>query len=87
MAERKVKARIVSALVPCARGHQVGDEWDLSDGCPPGLCHWAWNSIYPFYCVLRYGGRLPWQGEDNFVEVSCPDPDATQRIRLELVEI
>ena len=82
MPEYHITAQIVGAVQPCPRGHKVGEQWDLADGCPAGLCHWAWNSIYPFYCVLRYGGRLPWQGTDEWVEVSCPDPEATQRIRL-----
>jgi len=87
MAERKVVARIVSRLGPCPSGHQIGQEWDLADGPAAGMCQWAYNSIYPFYCVLRYGGRFPWQhgeGPSESIEVSCPDPDNAQRIRLEV---
>lgn len=86
MAERRIRLKIVDAKVPCGRGHKIGDEWDLSNGQPAGLCHWAWNSIYPFYCILRYGGRLPWQGDDDWADVSCPDPDVCQRYRLEIVD-
>lgn len=83
--EHRVRATIVSCARPCPHGHRVGQEWDLSEGAPGDLCHWAYNSLYPFYCVLRYGGRFPWQREEGPVEVSCPDPDNAQRIRLEIV--
>ncbi len=89
MASRRIIARIVGSAAPCPRGHSGQEEWDVTDGPPAGLCHWAWSSLYPFYVVLRYGGRFPWHkhdGPSTYIEVGCPDPDNAQRYRLEVVE-
>lgn len=86
---KRIVARIVRSAAPCPHGHGCGEEWDVTDGAPAGFCHWAWNSLYPFYLIVRSGGRFPWHKGDSpstSIEVACPDPDNGQRFRIELVE-
>lgn len=68
----------------CSYGHRVGAEWELGESCPPGLCAWAFNSLYPFATVLRFGGTLPWEPDLARARVSCPDPDNTVVFELRL---
>jgi uncharacterized repeat protein (TIGR04076 family) len=89
MASKRIILRIVDRTGPCPRGHDSTQEWDITDGVAHDLCHWAWNSVYPFYLVLRHGGRFAWHKGDapsTSIEVGCPDPDNAQRFRLEVVE-
>lgn len=68
----------------CSYGHRVGAEWELGESCPPGLCAWAFNSLYPFATALRFGGTLPWEPDPARARVSCPDPDNTVVFELRL---
>lgn len=59
----------------CTYGHKVGDRFKLEpDDEAPGLCAWAYNSIFPAVMTLRYGGSFPWEGEKGTAKVCCPDP-------------
>lgn len=58
----------------CSYGHKVGDRFEVqANEQPAGLCAWAFNSIFPFLTVLRFGGSLPWE-EEGEAKVCCPDP-------------
>ena len=69
----------------CSYGHLVGDSFEIGEVCPAGLCAWAFNSLFPFATVLRFGGSLPWEDAGRAC-VSCPDPDNTVVFELEVVE-
>lgn len=77
---RRLLCRVLEIRGPdgpgrCSYGHVVGDEWEIGETCPPGLCAWAFNALYPFATVLRFGGTLPWEPENGRARVCCPDPD------------
>lgn len=61
----------------CSYGHRPGEEYEIGETCPPGLCSWAFNALYPFATALRFGGNLPWEDQPGRALVSCPDPANT----------
>jgi uncharacterized repeat protein (TIGR04076 family) len=73
--EYKIIARVVSQQGSCAAGHKVGDEFILGEKTPPGLCSWAFNSLFTFAEVLKFGGAFPWEKDPDKTTVACVDPD------------
>jgi uncharacterized repeat protein (TIGR04076 family) len=65
--------KLVSNQRSCPSGHKVGDEWLWQDQTPSGLCWAAYNAIFPFAIVLKYGGTFPWQQDPDVITASCPD--------------
>jgi len=61
-------AKVISQKGTCVAGHKVGDEF------APGMCSWAFYTIFPFAEVLQFGGSLPWEEDPNKTTVACPDP-------------
>jgi uncharacterized repeat protein (TIGR04076 family) len=68
-----IKIRLTGNNRPCHTGHKVGDEWLWKDKTPEGLCWAAYNAIFPFAIVLKYGGTFPWQNDPDVITASCPD--------------
>ncbi len=68
-----ISIKLLSNQRPCNNGHKVGDEWLWQENTPAGLCWSAFNSIFPFAIVLKYGGSFPWQEDPNVITASCPD--------------
>ncbi len=73
--EYDVRIKLISNKQPCHCGQQIGDEWEFGEKTPGNMCFAAYNSIFPFALVLKYGGRFPWQEDPDAVTASCPDPD------------
>jgi uncharacterized repeat protein (TIGR04076 family) len=73
--EYTIVARVISQKGTCAAGHRVGDEFVLDEKTPPGLCSWAFHSLFPFAEVLKYGGFFPWEKDPVKTTVACVDPD------------
>ena len=75
MAERyDVAIKVVSQKGTCASKHKVGDEWVMkTEGTPSGICHSAYNALFPFSQVLMYSGVLPWESDPDATTVACPD--------------
>lgn len=69
-----VVARVISQKGTCAAGHKVGDEFLIGEATPPGMCSWAFYTLFPFAEVLQYGGSFPWEDDPNRATVACPDP-------------
>jgi uncharacterized repeat protein (TIGR04076 family) len=70
----KVSATIISQRGKCEAGHKVGDTFIITDRTPPGMCAWAFYTVFPFASALQVGGSFPWEeGEDKAI-VACPDP-------------
>jgi len=53
----------------------VGDEFEIGECTPPGMCSWAFYTIFPFAQVLKFGGSFPWEKDKDGTTVACPDPD------------
>ena len=69
-----VIAKVISQEGTCEAGHRVGDEFIIGQKTPPGICSWAFYTLFPFVKVLQFGGSFPWQKDPNKTTVACPDP-------------
>ncbi len=70
-----VIAKVISQRGTCVAGHKVGDEFVIGQKTPPGMCSWAFYTLFPFAEVLQFGGLLPWEKDPNKTTVACPDPE------------
>ncbi len=76
MSEMKtVIAKVISQHGTCSASHKVGDEFVIGQETPPGLCSWAFCTLFPFASALQSGGSFPWEKDKDKAFVSCPDPD------------
>jgi len=71
----EVVARVVSQKGKCVAGHKVGDELTMGQTTPPGMCSWAFYTLFPFAQVLQFGGSFDWEDAPNKATVACPDPE------------
>jgi uncharacterized repeat protein (TIGR04076 family) len=69
-----VTARVISQKGVCSAGHKVGDEFDIGELTPGGLCSWAFYTLFPFSSALQYDGSFPWEDGVGKAIVACPDP-------------
>ena len=69
-----VIAKVISQRGICEAGHRVGDEFIIEQKTPPGICSWAFYTLFPFAEVLQFGGSLPWEKDPNKATIACPDP-------------
>src|SRR5512139_1947382 len=76
MSSYKVQGKIVEirGSGTCSYGHRVGETFTF-DEMGSAICQWAQNSIFPFYTVLKFGGKFPWLKDPDRLQVACPDPD------------
>ena len=70
----EIIARVVSQKGSCEAGHRVGDEFVIGQKTPPGMCAWAFYTLFPFAEVLEFGGHFPWEADPAKTTVACPDP-------------
>jgi len=70
----EVVANVISQKGNCASGHRVGDKFIITDKTPPGMCVWAFYTLFPFISVLQFGGSFPWEDDRDKATVTCPDP-------------
>jgi uncharacterized repeat protein (TIGR04076 family) len=70
----EVIAKVISQKGTCAAGHKLGDEFVIGEKTPPGLCVWAFYSLFPFASALQFGGSFPWEDDPDRTTVACPDP-------------
>ena len=75
MSDFKVRGRIIEirGSGKCSYGHTLGQEFEF-DEMGSAICQWAQNSIFPFYTVLKFGGKFPWLADPDRLQVACPDP-------------
>ena len=78
----RVSATVISQKGTCANGHKVGDTFIISDKTPPGMCAWAFYTVFPFASALQVGGSFPWEEDKDKSIVACPD--ATSAVVFEL---
>jgi len=80
--EYDVVIKLVGNQRPCHIGHQIGDEWVFQYKTPAGMCSLAYNAIFPFLMVLKFGGTFPWQKDPDVVQASCPDAEVNNVFEL-----
>ena len=73
--QSRVIARVASQKGTCVLGHKVGDEFEIGDCTPAGMCAWAFYTIFPFAAVLQFGGSFPWEDSPGRAVVPCPDSE------------
>ena len=71
----EIVARVISQKGTCEAGHKVGDEFIIGQTTQPGMCSWAFYTLFPFAEVLQYGGSFPWESGPDKARVAYPDPD------------
>jgi uncharacterized repeat protein (TIGR04076 family) len=71
----QIVAKVISQKGTCEVGHRVGDEFIIGQSTPPGMCSWAFQTIFPFAEVLQFGGSFPWEKDPDKATIACPDPD------------
>lgn len=71
----EIKARIVSIKGTCSAGHKLGEEFIIGQKTPPGMCAWAFYTLFPFAEVMEFGGKFTWGDNPDRTTVACPDPD------------
>lgn len=75
MSEMKdVIATVISQKGTCSAGHRAGDEFLISQHTPPGMCAWAFYTVFPFATPLQAGGSFSWEADKDIAIVACPDP-------------
>lgn len=70
----EVAAKVISQKGTCVSGHKVGDEFLITDKTPPGMCAWAFYTLFPFISPLQFGASFPWEEDRDKTTVACPDP-------------
>ena len=68
------KIREIRGKGACSYGHQVEEIFEIKE-VGSSICQWALTSIFPFYTVLKFGGKFPWVKDHDRLQVACPDPD------------
>lgn len=71
----------------CPNGHKVGDKFLVTGAeTVENLCGWAYQALFPFLSVLRFGGEFPWEDDKDTAVVCCPDPHNPVVFTLKRVE-
>jgi len=70
----RIVAKVMSQQGVCQAGHKVGDEFAMGQETAPGVCSWAFCTLFPFAQVLEFGGSFPWESIPGTATVACPDP-------------
>ncbi|MCX5990759.1 MAG: TIGR04076 family protein [Chloroflexi bacterium] len=69
----EIIARVISQKGTCSAGHRLGDEFVIGEKTPPGMCPWAFYTLFPFAGVLQFGGSFPWEDDKDRATIACPD--------------
>jgi uncharacterized repeat protein (TIGR04076 family) len=67
-------AKVISQKGTCEAEHKVGDQFIIGQKTPPGMCSWAFYTLFPFAETLQFGGSFPWERDSNKAIVACSDP-------------
>ena len=82
----QIVATVILQQGTCEAGHKVGDEFVIGQTTPPGMCSWAFYTLFPHAEPLEFGGSFPWGDSPDKVRVACPDPDNPVVFELRRVE-
>ncbi|MFC2063394.1 TIGR04076 family protein [Chloroflexota bacterium] len=68
-----IKAKVISQKGICTAGHKVGDTFIIGETTPPGLCCWAFQSLFPFVSTLHFSGSFDYESDPTQTTTACPD--------------
>ncbi len=89
----KLMGKIINIKGECHAGHKIGEEIELtifdSNKTKRGinLCPFFLDKLFPYLCVLQFGGQFPWQKDPNVFVDSCPDDENKVTIRIECTKV
>ncbi len=74
LTEKKVRIEIevIDTKGGCRKKHRIGDKFIMNLGDFPEICPAAFDEIFPYIQILRFGGRVGWE-ESGKVFVQCSD--------------
>ena len=75
------EAEIISVKGKCSAGHQVGDKLKIGCWDTGGLCGFFYHDIFPNLSVMQFGGKYPWDSEDELT-LECPDRTNAVTVRI-----
>jgi uncharacterized repeat protein (TIGR04076 family) len=73
----KIIAKVISQQGNCEAGHKVGDEFVIGQTTPPGMCSWAFHTLFPFAEPLELAVLTP--GKKTRIKREWPAPTRTIR--------
>ncbi len=85
----RLTGKIIDVKGKCEAGHEVGEEINLTIYSEKRtvkgvkLCPYFMASIFPFLCVMQFGGQFPWEKDPNSCEFVCLDFVNQVKIRIE----
>jgi uncharacterized repeat protein (TIGR04076 family) len=86
----KITVKEIQGRGTCNFGFKAGDVILHSDQNPPktipDFCAWAYHEIHPVLFTLKYGGKFPWETEENVAVACCSDSKNPVVFRIELIE-
>jgi len=88
----KLIGKIIEIKGKCSAGHKVGDEIELTifDGDKSSvgikLCPFFLHDLFPYLCVMQFGGQFPWESDSNVFMRSCPDVKNSVTIRIKRIK-
>ncbi|MBW2553429.1 MAG: TIGR04076 family protein [Deltaproteobacteria bacterium] len=72
--EYKVVMEVIGIEKNCMWGHKVGDKHEIDPFNVGGICGYLFWEIYSFVNLLYTGGGMPWEGDNDIIHGTCPDP-------------
>lgn len=90
----KLMGKIIDVKGECNADHKVGEEIDFTlfndeGGTVKGLklCPFFMDNIFPYLCVMWFGGQFPWEKDPNVFVACCPDWENIVKIRIERIPV
>lgn len=85
MSRAKIRLTLIKKIGhgQCHYNHQIGDSFDF-DKDRGKLCPMAMHVAFPYVDILRYGGQIPNNPENECV-FSCPDVDILNVFKIEKI--
>ena len=80
MPDYKLKCEVVSVNEEKTKCQKLGDSFTLGARTPDGMCARAFSAIYPTALAMRFTDSIPWQGRNEYFDVTCPDRQVTYRL-------
>ena len=86
MSRAKIRITLVDKLGNghCHYNHQIGDTFDF-DTDRGKLCPMAMHVAFPYIDILRYGGQIPGNPNNECV-FACPDVDILNVFKIEKLD-
>jgi uncharacterized repeat protein (TIGR04076 family) len=66
----------------CMRGHKEGDKFEIDPFNLGECCGSLYKVAFPFINLLLTHGQLPWEGTNDIIHATCPDPYDLVTFRL-----